>query len=483
MVYAYYPNRRGLLNNLDPTPKVEHYYPQLNLINPDFLSLSSKPSLRIDRETPIASIGSCFAREIRNWLIENKFNFVQTAEGAGTGAGSARYDRVYSTFSIRQEFERAFGLFKPQVLYWEVNEDGQKHLLDPHRYTIAWANHEERQKEQAEHQKAVFQAFTTAKVIIITVGQGEVWYDSRDGSVFPVLPPLEVFDPQIHKLKVSTFQENLDNLRTCRELIKAHNPDVHLIITTSPVPLKVTFSGENSIIANNAMKSMLRAVVDEFVKESDFSVNYFPAYELVTQVIPNPFTEDGRHVKPETVHLIMQHFEQNFVGQQDEQSMTIHDLIKLQDQGSWSTILHHLERIQIEPSHTSEYLMYLDLFGKACLLSNLLEEGTHLLLKARQLQQCEPSLNSILSTITRNNLLLASLNDNDHHLRLDIAIELISQDNWIPSMITHFLNRIKNRSPLKAIKTYTELIEKKPGLNKIDEINHWLEETLKELEN
>ena len=77
MVYAFYPNRRGLLKSLDPTPSVEHFYPVLDQLTPEFLSLSPNPKLKIDQDTPIASIGSCFAREIRQWLINHNFNFIQ----------------------------------------------------------------------------------------------------------------------------------------------------------------------------------------------------------------------------------------------------------------------------------------------------------------------------------------------------------------------------------------------------------------------
>ena len=483
MVYAFYPNRRGLLKRLDPTPKVEHFYPKLNQLTPEFLSLSPNPKLKIDQDTPIASIGSCFAREIRQWLINHNFNFIQTAKGVGTGAGSARYDRVYSTFSIRQEFERAFGKFNPLVDYWEVDEDGQQHLIDPHRYTIAWANHEERLREQEEHREAVFKAFTQAKVIIITVGQGEVWYDSRDGSVFPVLPPLEIFDPQIHKLKVSGFEENLSNLRVCRDLLKIHNPNVHLIVTTSPVPLKVSFSGINSIIANNAMKSMLRAVVDQFVKESGDQVHYFPAFELVTQLIVEPFTADGRHVKREAVDIIMNHFEHSFVSKTEDTVHSLQELTELQNQIPWSKIIQQVQLLNITPGQTSDYLTYLDLFGKSCLFANRAEEAIQLLLEARLLQQKRPQLTSILSVVTRNNLLLVSLEDNDHELRMEVAIELISQEHWPPSMIINFLNSIQDRAPLKALKICTDLVDQVPKFVEIKEIAEWLDAALQKLEN
>ncbi len=486
MVYAFYPNRRGLLQSLDPQPKDEHFYPQLDQLTPDFLNLSPRSTLHISKDTPIASIGSCFAREIRQWLINHNFNFIQTATGPGTGAGSARYDRVYSTFSIRQEFERAFGEFNPLVKYWEVNEEGKQHLVDPHRYTIAWDNHEERKQEQEEHRQAVLQAFTQAKVIIVTVGQGEVWYDVRDGSVFPILPPLEIFNPTIHKLKVSGFEENLENLRRCRDLLKEHNPYAHLIVTTSPVPLKVSFSGMNSIIANNAMKSMLRAVVDQFVKESDDQVHYFPAYELVTQLIPQPFTDDGRHVKRETVAVIMSCFEETFVKSKDvgnKSDLSLQELIALQNQVPWSKLATYRESLKIDPKLSDDYLQYLDLFGKAFLFSNRLEEGVGLLLEARKLHQQKPRLDSILSVITRNNLLLVSLADNDHDLRLDVARELIAQEYWPPSILINFLESISKRAPLKAIKIYTELADEEPKLNDINEVTEWLEETLKNLQN
>ena len=118
-------------------------------------------------------------------------------------------------------------------------------------------------------------------------------------------------------------------------------------MTTSPVPLKVSFSGTNSVIANNAMKSMLRAVVDQFVKESADQIHYFPAYELVTQLIPNPFTIDGRHVKRETVDLIMDYFEESYVKQLDQTLMSLEELIGQQNKLPWSKLAQQLESLGI----------------------------------------------------------------------------------------------------------------------------------------
>lgn len=484
MVYAHYPNRRGILDQLASSPTNEHYFPPLSDLKPSFLIQGEAPALCITKKTNIASIGSCFAREIRTWLINHDFNFLQTATGPGTGAGSARYDRVYSTFSIRQEVERAFDLFKPITEYWEINEEGQTHLLDPHRYTIAWHDHAQRIQEQAEHKQAVYQAFTQADVLIITVGQGEVWYDERDGSVFPALPPLEIFDPQVHKLKVSRFQENLDNLKISYELLKKHNPNLHLIITTSPVPLKLTFSQNNSIVANNAMKSMLRAVVDEFVKTSGPMVHYFPAYEIVTQLTDKPFTEDGRHVTRDTVETIMSTFKAMFVDahqQVKKIAFNLTQLNKLKNEKDWLNLSITLEKIDFKTLSIEQQLPYLDLKGEAYTMRQQYEEGMGLLLQARKLHQAHTELSSTLNILTRNNLLLALLEKSDLEYSYQLCLEIIENAGEKKSMLTiNWLDNLSKQSPLSALQMCTRLLES-PNHNDaelIKQLNQWLEDVL-----
>ena len=312
-MYSYNPNRKGLTEVKILGLQSWRLYPGLAELNRDFLLNHAGQPLRVTQDTPIASIGSCFAREIKLWLIENGYSYIQTATGPCTESGSARYDRVFNTYSIRQEFERAFGQFEPQTKYWEVEEGGQTHLLSPYRYCLAWDSHDEMERELSEHRASVQKAFTDAKVVIITVGQPEIWYDKRDGSVFPMVPPTEIFDPEIHAFRMSTYQENLENLNRSYELLKQNNPEATILITVSPVPLRATFRPVNSVIADTGGKSMLRAVVDEFVNTHGDDVVYFPAYEVVRCLTPNPWKADARHVTRETVASIMSLFEEWFV--------------------------------------------------------------------------------------------------------------------------------------------------------------------------
>lgn len=504
MVYAHYPNRRGLIDQLDPPLQTAHFFPQEVNLKSDFLAYGAQSSLRISRSTPISSIGSCFAREIRAWLLDHDYHFLQTASGVGAGAGSARYDRVYSTFGIRQEVERAFGLFKPLIDYWEIQEEDEVHLLDPHRYTIAWEDHAERARESAEHQDAVRRAFTEGEVIIITVGQGEIWYDRRDGSVFPVLPPVEVYDPEIHHFRNSTYQENLDNLRRCRELIHKHNPRAHLIITTSPVPLKLTFTGENSVVANCAMKSMLRAAVDEFVRESDERVSYFPAYEVVTQLIRDPFTEDARHVTRETVDVIMKLFESIYIEPEDstttlesaqpesvEEWWTLAE--RLRREQAWGPLSVYLESVKDHRRYSDdEVLIFLDLYGEACLRMGRDEDANGLLLRARKIWLESREGLYLFPHGVRLNYLIALNHLEDHELTYTLCLELAQERARLDrsgegsqvslDMVLVWLNSVENTDAMTALELSTRLFGEAAQLLNDPPLSEWFTSLLKRLD-
>lgn len=310
---SYNPDRRGLsevrLLNLEPW----RMYPRGEALSAGFLATPAPEGPRLTKRTPIASIGSCFAREIKRWLLERGYRYLQAADGPCTEAGSARYDRVYNTFTLKQEFERAFGRFEPRETRWDFVEDGRRRLLDPYRKNVAWDDEAEMHRELAEHREAVRRAFTQCEVLIVTVGQAEVWYHKADGYVYPLIPPVQVYDPEKHGFRLSTFEENVANLERVLTLFRANNPRGRVIVTVSPVPLRATFRRVHSVIANSASKSMLRAAVDAFVGRHEDAVSYFPSYELVTAIERDPFEEDNRHVKPEVVNRIMRLFEAWYV--------------------------------------------------------------------------------------------------------------------------------------------------------------------------
>jgi hypothetical protein len=274
----------------------------------------------ITRSTRIASMGSCFAREIKTVLVREGFSYIaeETHHPASKHA-SAAWERLYNTFSMRQIFEYTFGQWKPDLRWWIAPESHK--VQDPYRRIIVYQDIEEAEADFAHHRTCSRLALERAEVLIVTLGLTEIWEDAADGSVIclPAGPFVnERGDMTRYRFRVSRYSENLKNLERSAALLWAHNPGCRIILTVSPVHLWATFREDADVISASCnSKSTLRAVADEFASCHE-QVVYFPAFEMAT--IFRPMTgqsifAEGRenfHVNTDTVEFIMSEFFASF---------------------------------------------------------------------------------------------------------------------------------------------------------------------------
>ena len=275
-----------------------------------------QPGLTIDRRTPIASMGSCFAREIRKVLLDRGFGYIteETHHPASVHA-SAAWERTYNTFSMRQIFEYTFENWRPDIRWW-VSPQSKK-VQDPYRRIILYESLEEAEADFERHRRHSRRALQKARVLILTLGLTEIWQDTVDGSVIclPSGPYVnEGGDMGRYRFKVSRYTDNLDNLERIRAIMAKHNPECKLLVTVSPVHLWATFRTDLDVISASCnSKSTLRAAADEFAVRHD-NVSYFPAFEMAT--IYQPITgktwfkdsKENFHVNKKTVRFIMAQF-------------------------------------------------------------------------------------------------------------------------------------------------------------------------------
>ena len=274
------------------------------------------PGWGLDLATPIASMGSCFAREIKQVLLARGYNYVaeETHHPAAKHA-SAAWERLYNTFSMRQVFEYTFGVWRPQVRWWVAPQDGQ--VQDPYRRVLLYDSLGRAEADFARHRLHSRRALQRARVLILTLGLTEIWQDRGDGAVIclPAGPYVnQGGDMGRYDFRVSRYQENLDNLERIHEIMAQHNPDCRLVVTVSPVHLWATFRQDADVVSASCnSKSTLRAVADEFACRHA-NVSYFPAYEIATILCPllgrPAYTNDREnfHVNRPTIELIMDHF-------------------------------------------------------------------------------------------------------------------------------------------------------------------------------
>lgn len=250
-----------------------------------------EPFIRPDSR--IVAFGSCFAQHISNWLTRHQFNVLTSAAPGRGDAYVVRFgEGMVNTFVLRQQFEWAWENQAPKSELWH------DHGAEAVRYD-----------EQVRLETRAL--FDQADLFILTLGLSEVWYDKLTQEVFWRAVPKERFDPSRHAFRVSTVAENKQNLQAILGLIRRHRPDARVILTLSPIPLVATFRPVSCITANSASKAILRAALDEFLREAaEPGLFYWPSYELVMELFGERWKPDHRHVKPEILEFVMTLFGQ-----------------------------------------------------------------------------------------------------------------------------------------------------------------------------
>lgn len=255
---------------------------------------------KIDKDTRITAFGSCFAANISKWLGKRNYR-VSTKDPDAQNAYVVRIgEGMVNSFVIRQQFEWA----------WE-NKSFDESLW--HGYDKEIYGYDESVRIQTK------QLFDNTDVFVLTFGLSEVWYDAQTDNVFWRAVPKEFYDPERHLFRVSTVEENRDNIDAIYKLIRKHRPDAKVIMTLSPIPLIATFRDESCITANSVSKAVLRVAVDEVMREhkADGYLHYWPSYELVMDVFQAPFIKDRRHIDPKILDFIMTQFEHTWCKDED----------------------------------------------------------------------------------------------------------------------------------------------------------------------
>lgn len=249
------------------------------------------PAPLIDDKTRVIGVGSCFARYFILWLAENGFN-----KNVDTSPYNAlmRYGATFeSPAVIAQQFRWAFDEFDSRDALW-IGKDKE----------VFEANE--------ERQRLVRSTLQQTDVLILTLGLSEVWYDKQTGEPLWRALTKRHYDPSRHVFRVETMQDTKRCLEKIEEIRLRHLPNLKIVYTISPVRMTATFRPVSAITANSVSKAILRAALDEFLRDRFELVNrelfYFPSYEIVHDFFRDPFEEDNRHVATFVASQIVQAF-------------------------------------------------------------------------------------------------------------------------------------------------------------------------------
>ena len=288
-------------NKSNSTPrrdKKERYEP---FASPTFI-----PSFTLDRGESVFTMGSCFARNIEETLVKNGFQVPlaemklpdgETYDGWKNPRGIFN---KYNPFSMINEIKSAFEDTDPRQFMLE----SPKGWMDLQLHTDKYVTLDRALERRAEINALVRSAVTKCRIMIVTLGLIEAWYDNQTDLYTNQTPSLATIkqNPGRFSFEVLSPQATIEAVGDLVRLLMTHGrKDQRMLMTVSPVPIGRTFTDRDAMVANSYSKSILRVAAEIVVRENTH-VDYFPSYESIMLSDRDiTWEDDGVHVRNDIV--------------------------------------------------------------------------------------------------------------------------------------------------------------------------------------
>ena len=229
-----------------------------------------KSDFTISHEQSILLIGSCFAQNIGEKLIDNKFNVNINPFGI-----------IYNPISVINEINRIIN----NQLYTEKEliQFNEKWISFHHHGSFSSTNKATCLEQINTSLNEAHNQLKQSKTIFITVGSAWV-YEYPDVGIVA----------NCHKIPNKQFAKRLLSVKeilSAFDNVKESLKNINIVFTVSPVR-----HIKDGLHENNLSKSILHLAINNLVEQND-NYHYFPAYEIVIDEL-----RDYRFYKDDLVH-------------------------------------------------------------------------------------------------------------------------------------------------------------------------------------
>jgi len=279
----------------------------------------NKPSRQINYQDKILLIGSCFTEHIGNSLAELKFSVLQNPNGI-----------LFDPFSVSESL----------VSYIQNQRYEEHDFFQLNEVWHSWKHHSrfsnmdlsEAVRRVNESQQQAHHFLKRANWIIITLGSSFSYRLTKQAAKVPSSggdlgeagagvanchrAPAQWFNK--HLMSIEEIVANLDN---ALQRLFQFNSNVNIIFTVSPVR-----HIRDGVVENNRSKARLIEAVHCLVNKYD-KLNYFPAYELVIDVLRDYRFYDADLVHPNymATEFVLEKFAEGFI---DESTLKLMQEVK-----------------------------------------------------------------------------------------------------------------------------------------------------------
>ncbi len=283
--------------------------------------------LKINPEHLIYTCGSCFAQELYERLLNNKFQLIQHPFGI-----------VFNPLSIARQFGQVISNYQFQQSEL-VLHNGLYNSFDHHG---SFSNHEPEKMIQSINTQieSAHQSLKKISFLILTLGSAQYYQYLENQNIVANCHKI----PQIQFNKQRAEPNEIVNaLEKIFHSFHQINPNLKIILSISPVRYL-----KDGFIENTRSKASLLLAADYLCKKFTF-VHYFPAYEIFMDDL-----RDYRYVKDDLVHpnkaavdYIWSYFEEAYLSEASKKLIL--------ELGQFYKLLDH----RVLSSHSSDYQSYL----------------------------------------------------------------------------------------------------------------------------
>jgi hypothetical protein len=260
------------------------------------------------------TMGSCFARNIEEWLVEENIKVPTTDFAVPKSEWPYRPNGPLNEFNAGTIAQRIlWALQEKTAPVGTVIGDGDSYddLLLPGGCNPV--SYERCLARRAEIDQ-VYKKLRSSDFVVITLGLVEAWHDDMLDVYLNQMPPIsrQRAEPTRYSLRQLDVDDVVDLLRPALVQLSVQ-AGLRVILTVSPVPLQTTFTNADVIAANCYSKCVLR-VAAQRLSDALKNVDYFPSYEMVASRGQDSFGLDNVHVKDEVVSHVVKHMVTAYFG-------------------------------------------------------------------------------------------------------------------------------------------------------------------------
>jgi len=286
------------------------------------------PKFKISKSEPAFAIGSCFAQEVQMALVGQGFSFVsiiadapvedyfmQDVDDTWRHFWPLHFFHRYNVPSMLHEVRRLLRDDSPLNGDALLFPNKRQEITDFHYHSHFPLATISQAIERRRFIRKRLLGLKNCRMMVITLGLTEAWLDQESNLYLNITPTYWMVEENPERfvfvvLDACEIREGLEALIT---EVRSCAPAMKFVITVSPIPLEGTFAPNDIVVSTNHSKASLITAARE-IAYSDPDVDYFPSYEMVfMSARDNVWTEDQRHVRPEFVEQIMQHFSHSYI--------------------------------------------------------------------------------------------------------------------------------------------------------------------------